>query len=69
MIKVQREDFDVGREIAALSDGNHAVGGLAVFVGLVRDMAEGQPVGAMTLEHYPGTVSYTHLTLPTTSRV
>jgi molybdopterin synthase catalytic subunit len=54
MIKVQREDFDVGREIAALSDGNHAVGGLAVFVGLVRDMAEGQAVGAMTLEHYPG---------------
>jgi molybdopterin synthase catalytic subunit len=54
MIKVQREDFDVGREIAALSDGNHAVGGLAVFVGLVRDMAGDRPVGAMTLEHYPG---------------
>ena len=54
MIKVQREDFDVGREIAALSDGNHAVGGLAVFIGLVRDMAGERPVGAMTLEHYPG---------------
>jgi molybdopterin synthase catalytic subunit len=54
MIKVQREDFDVGREIAALSDGNHAVGGLAVFIGLVRDMAGDEPVGAMTLEHYPG---------------
>ena len=54
MIKVQREDFDVGREIVALSDGNHAVGGLAVFIGLVRDMAGDQPVGAMTLEHYPG---------------
>ncbi len=54
MIKVLREDFDVGREIAALSDGNHAVGGLAVFIGLVRDMAGEQPVGAMTLEHYPG---------------
>ncbi len=54
MIKVQREDFDVGREIAALSDGNHTVGGLAVFIGLVRDMAGDQPVGAMTLEHYPG---------------
>ncbi len=54
MIKVQREGFDVGREIAALSDGNHTVGGLAVFIGLVRDMAGDQPVGAMTLEHYPG---------------
>ena len=54
MIKVQREDFDAGREIAALSEGNHAVGGLAVFIGLVRDLAGDRPVGAMTLEHYPG---------------
>ena len=58
MIKVQREDFDVGAEIEALTRNNHAIGGLAVFVGLVRDMVEagGEPrkVGAMTLEHYPG---------------
>jgi molybdopterin synthase catalytic subunit len=54
MIKVQREDFDVGREIAGLYEGNLAVGGLAVFVGLVRDMAGDQAVSAMTLEHYPG---------------
>ena len=54
MIKVQREDFDMGREMAALSAGNHAIGGLAVFVGLVRDMAADQQVDAMTLEHYPG---------------
>jgi len=54
MIKVQREDFDVGREIAALTDGNLAVGGLAVFVGLVRDLAGDKAVSAMTLEHYPG---------------
>ena len=54
MIRVQREDFDVGRELDALVAGNHAVGGLASFVGLVRDMAGGDRVGAMTLEHYPG---------------
>ena len=60
MIRVQREDFDVGAELARLADGNHAVGGVACFVGLVRDMAgEGVPglnpgIGAMTLEHYPG---------------
>ena len=53
-VRVQREDFDLGRELAALSEGNHAVGGLASFVGLVRDMAGEQCVGAMTLEHYPG---------------
>jgi len=54
MIRVQKEDFDVAAEIAALSDGNHAIGGIALFVGLVRDLAEGETVSAMTLEHYPG---------------
>ncbi len=54
MIRVQREDFDVGAEMAALTAGNHAVGGLAVFVGLVRDVAGEEALGAMTLEHYPG---------------
>lgn len=53
MIKVQEEDFDVGQELAALTSGNTAIGGLAVFVGLVRDMAGGSEISAMTLEHYP----------------
>jgi molybdopterin synthase catalytic subunit len=54
MIRVQREDFDLGQELAALTAGNHKIGGLAVFVGLVRDLAGDETVGAMTLEHYPG---------------
>jgi len=54
MIRVQREDFDVGAELARLAEGDHAVGGVACFVGLVRDMAGAAPIGAMTLEHYPG---------------
>lgn len=51
MIRVQREDFDPGVELERLSAGNTAVGGVASFIGLVRDMGGG---GAMTLEHYPG---------------
>jgi molybdopterin synthase catalytic subunit len=58
VIRVQREDFDVGAELAALTRGNHRIGGVASFVGLVREMvgegAGAQPIGAMTLEHYPG---------------
>ena len=54
MIRVQREDFDVGAELERLCQGDHRVGGLVAFVGLVRDMAGGQSVDAMTLEHYPG---------------
>jgi molybdopterin synthase catalytic subunit len=52
-IRVQAEDFDVGKELAALTEGNHAVGGVAVFIGLVRDLASGSEISAMTLEHYP----------------
>ena len=53
-IRVQREDFDVGAEITRLTEGNKAVGGITSFVGLVRDMADGEKMKAMTLEHYPG---------------
>src|SRR5690242_2025789 len=54
MIRVQREDFDLGAELDALSRGNSRIGGVTAFVGLVRDIAGERPVGAMTLEHYPG---------------
>jgi molybdopterin synthase catalytic subunit len=54
MIRVQREDFDVGAELEALSRGKTGIGGITSFVGLVRDIAGGEQVGAMTLEHYPG---------------
>ncbi|MBL6957600.1 MAG: molybdenum cofactor biosynthesis protein MoaE, partial [Rhodospirillales bacterium] len=54
MIRVQQEDFDVGAELARLSEGNHAIGGVTAFVGLVRDMAGDTEIGSMTLEHYAG---------------
>ena len=54
MIRVQREDFDVGAELAALTDGNRNIGGVCIFVGLVRDLSGDKPIEAMTLEHYPG---------------
>lgn len=57
-IRVQREDFDPGAEMAALTRGRRDIGGLACFVGLVRDLvgegAGAKPIAAMTLEHYPG---------------
>ncbi|HUC61418.1 MAG TPA: molybdenum cofactor biosynthesis protein MoaE [Alphaproteobacteria bacterium] len=54
MIRVQREDFDPGREIERLAHGNARIGGVASFIGLVRDLAPDGQVGALTLEHYPG---------------
>ena len=54
MIRVQREDFDLGKELTALTRDRPSIGGLASFVGLVRDVAGGAKITAMTLEHYPG---------------
>lgn len=53
-VRVQQQDFDVGAEVAALRLGNSAVGAVASFIGCVRDMNEGDTVGLMYLEHYPG---------------
>lgn len=53
-VRVQTEDFDVGREIAALRASNAKVGAVASFVGVVRDLNEGDAVSTLTLEHYPG---------------
>jgi molybdopterin synthase catalytic subunit len=54
MIRVQREDFDPGVELEAMTRGKTHIGGVTSFTGLVRDMAGGTAITAMTLEHYPG---------------
>ena len=54
MIRVQCEDFDIGAELSSFGAGNHRVGGIASFIGLVRDLGGAAQVRALTLEHYPG---------------
>ena len=39
-VRIQREDFDVGAEIAAMSKGRAEVGAVATFTGL-RDASAG----------------------------
>jgi len=53
-VRVQREDFDLGAEVAALRAGQPAIGAVASFIGTVRDVSEGNAVSGMELEHYPG---------------
>ena len=53
-IRVQTEAFDVAEVIDGLRAGNPAVGAIASFIGLVRDLNDGASVETMTLEHYPG---------------
>jgi molybdopterin synthase catalytic subunit len=51
LVRLQREDFDIGAEIARMTAGRTDIGAVASFTGICRG-SEG--VVAMTLEHYPG---------------
>ncbi|MET0094451.1 MAG: molybdopterin synthase catalytic subunit MoaE [Sedimenticola sp.] len=53
-IKVQTEPFDIAQVQDELRADNPAIGAVVTFVGLMRDMNEGDQVATMTLEHYPG---------------
>lgn len=53
-VVVQEAPFDAAAEIARLTTGRTDVGGIGLFLGVVRDTAGGRPIVAMTLEHYPG---------------
>jgi molybdopterin synthase catalytic subunit len=53
-ISVQTEPFDTAAVIEALRADNPAVGAIASFIGLMRDVNDGTRVTTMTLEHYPG---------------
>ena len=56
-VRVQEAAFDVAVEMAETTGGNTSIGGVAMFVGLVRDLdphADAKTVSALTLEHYPG---------------
>jgi molybdopterin synthase catalytic subunit len=53
-VRVQIHDFDVAREIAAITAGRTDIGAIVTFTGTVRGEAKGRPIQSMTLEHYPG---------------
>ena len=53
-VRITEDDFDAGREIAALRGSDRRVGAVASFIGTVRDVNDEAQVLAMTLEHYPG---------------
>ena len=53
-VRVQTEDFDMAREVAALRGSDGRVGAVAAFVGIVREVSDAAAVRTLTLEHYPG---------------
>jgi len=53
-VRLQETDFDVAAETAALVYGRQDIGAVVTFAGLCRGSDAGEPLVAMTLEHYPG---------------
>ncbi|PKO46359.1 MAG: molybdopterin synthase catalytic subunit MoaE [Betaproteobacteria bacterium HGW-Betaproteobacteria-22] len=53
-VRVQTEDFDAGFEISRLHKNRKDIGAVVSFIGLVRDLNDGDAVSQLTLEHYPG---------------
>ena len=53
-IRIQAADFDAAQEIAALTRGRSDIGAVVTFSGICRGSENGEPIAALTLEHYPG---------------
>ena len=51
-VRLQREPFDAAAEAAMLRRGRTDVGALVQFTGICRGAEDGQPIAALTLEHY-----------------
>src|SRR6266513_1645243 len=54
IVRLQREEFDPAAEAAALTRGRTDIGALVTFTGICRGDENGEPIAALTLEHYPG---------------
>lgn len=52
-VRLQREPFDVAAETVALRHGRTDIGAVVTFTGICRGDENGEPIAALTLEHYP----------------
>ena len=53
-VRIQREAFDVAAEAARLTRGRTDAGAVVTFTGICRGAENGEPIAALTLEHFPG---------------
>lgn len=52
-VRLQSEPFDAGAEAGKLTRGRTDVGAVVTFTGICRGDENGEPIKALTLEHYP----------------
>jgi molybdopterin synthase catalytic subunit len=52
-VRLQREIFDAAAEAAKLKGSRTDIGAIVTFTGICRGDENGEPIAALTLEHYP----------------
>jgi molybdopterin synthase catalytic subunit len=52
-IRLQSEPFDAAAEAERMTRGRSDIGALVTFTGVCRADENGEPIAALTLEHYP----------------
>jgi molybdopterin synthase catalytic subunit len=52
-VRLQTEPFDATAEVAAIRRGRTDIGAVVSFTGICRGNEAGEPISALTLEHYP----------------
>jgi molybdopterin synthase catalytic subunit len=53
-VRIQSEPFDAAAEAKSLTRGRTDVGAVVTFSGICRGAEAGEPIAALTLEHFPG---------------
>src|SRR5947208_1450567 len=53
-VRLQREPFDAAVEVQTLTRSRTDIGAVVTFSGICRGEENGEPIKALTLEHYPG---------------
>lgn len=53
-VRVQEADFDLGREVKAITAGRTDIGAVVTFTGTVRASGDTCTTAGLSLEHYPG---------------
>ncbi|MDO9411274.1 MAG: molybdenum cofactor biosynthesis protein MoaE [Pseudolabrys sp.] len=53
-VRIQSEPFDVAAEAVKITRGRTDAGAVVTFTGICRGDENGEPIAALTLEHYPG---------------
>src|SRR5262245_39405679 len=52
-VRLQRENFDAAAESDRMTRGRTDIGAVVTFTGVCRGNESGEPIAALTLEHYP----------------